>query len=317
MIYFILFCMSLLITFIIRKYASVLKLIDIPNERSSHTTPTPRGGGIAIIITFYAAFIYYHTLIDPQLFLAVCMGIPIAILGFLDDIKPLNVYLRLSIQSLSAMAALLLLGGIEEMQFGFFTLHGIWLNGIAFLIIIWFTNLYNFLDGIDGYAATQTLFVSLAAFTLFSEPSLLFLAPTTAGFLLFNRPKASIFMGDVGSTTIGFIFAIYILHAATTLHFSGWLVLLSLFWFDATVTLIRRWLNHEKLSLAHKKHMYQRLHLAKWSHQDIVLLGLIFNLSLFGILVITPEKYFFCILGITILVLIKLLHFVDSRKEFQ
>ncbi|MDD2828064.1 MAG: glycosyltransferase family 4 protein [Sulfuricurvum sp.] len=316
MIYLILFALSIIITFIIRKYASVLKLIDIPNERSSHTISTPRGGGVAIIITFYTAFFYYHAFIESQLFWAICMGVPIAIIGFFDDIKPLPVYVRLSVQILSALTVLLILGGVNEIQFGFFTLHGMWLNGIAFLMIVWFTNLYNFLDGIDGYAASQTIFVSIAAFTLFKEPTLLFIIPATAGFLLFNRPKASIFMGDVGSTSLGFIFAIYMIHDASTLHFSGWLVVLSLFWFDATITLIRRWLNHEKLSVAHKKHMYQRLHLAKWSHQNIVLLGLVFNLTLFGLLLITPEKYFLVILGVTLLLLAKLLYFVDSKKEF-
>ena len=317
MIYFLLFAISSILTILIIKYAPILKLIDIPNHRSSHTLPTPRGGGIAIVITFYGALFYFHELIEPQLFWALCMGIFIAILGFIDDRKGLHVYVRLSVQLLSSIGALLFLGGIQEVQFGLFTLHGIWLNAIALLMIVWFINLYNFLDGIDGYAAAQAIFVSIAAFILFAEPSLLFLASAVAGFLLFNRPKASVFMGDVGSTTLGFIFAIYMLHDGSTLHFTGWLILLSLFWFDATLTLFRRWRNREKLSSAHKKHMYQRLALSNWSHGKIVLLGVFFNLTLFCLVLITPNGYLFITFAITIILLFLLSYFVDLKKGFQ
>jgi len=317
MMYFLLFLASALLTYIIRSKAFLLGLIDTPGHRSSHTLPTPRGGGLAIIVTFFAALFYFHSEMDPSLFGGLCMAIPVALSGLIDDWKPLSAKVRLAIQFASAGGALFFLGGVQTLQFGLFELSGIWVNILALLIIVWLSNLYNFLDGLDGYAAAEGIFVSLGGFILFGYPELLFLAAAIAGFLLFNWHKASIFMGDVGSATLGFLFAVWMLYDAGTPHFNGWIILLSLFWFDATITLYRRWRNGEKLTEAHKKHLYQRLHQSGFSHSRVVLTGMAINLALFIALFYAPEDQYLLLLGFCLMILFGYLKYVDLKKGFE
>lgn len=311
------FFLSATFTYLIKTKADSLGLVDIPNERSSHHLPTPRGGGLAIILTFFGALFYFYSEIDSGLFWALCMALPIALIGFIDDLHPLSARLRISVQLVSAVGALWFLGGIQKFHFGSVEISGIWLNAVAVLIIVWLSNLYNFLDGLDGYAASQGLFVALGAFLLFNHIGLLWLASAIAGFLLFNWHKASIFMGDVGSMTLGFIFAVWMLYDAPTVHFSGWIILLSLFWFDATVTLLRRWRKKENLTKAHKKHMYQRLHQSGFSHADVVLSGMAVNLIFLTGLYFIPEIYHLYFLGFSIILLFLILKWIDSKKGFE
>lgn len=313
----IVFVLSALLTYAIKSKASAIGLVDIPNDRSSHHIPTPRGGGAAIILTFFAALIYFQSGLDPKLFWGLCMGIPVALIGLIDDLRPLSARLRMGVQIFSAAGALYFLGGVPRVDFGLFAVSGIYLNLIALLLIVWLTNLYNFLDGLDGYAAAQGIFVSLGGYWLFGNIELLWLASAIGGFLLFNWHKASIFMGDVGSTTLGFLFAVWMIQDAGTSHFSGWLVLLSLFGFDATVTLIRRWRNGEKLTQAHRKHMYQRLHQSGWSHSKVVLSAMSLNLLLLITLILTPPILYLYLLGFSIILLAGILLWIDSKKGFE
>ncbi len=315
----LIFTMTVLLTLAIRQYAHHKDLLDHPNDRSSHVEPTPKGGGLAIMLTFYSALIYFYfeTQLSTELFLALLSALPVVIISLIDDFYPLTAKVRFSIQLISAVAAIYFLGGVETLNFTLFNLHGIWLNFIAVLGIVWMTNLYNFLDGIDGYAGTEVLFVGLAAYILFGNETALLLAVATAGFLLFNWHKASIFMGDVGSAPLGFIFAILILHDASTPHFLGWLMLLSLFWFDATLTLLRRAKGKEQLSQAHKKHAYQRLHQAGLAHDKVVLLAMGLNVIIFVALYFLPTSSYLYLFLLLLVVLYSLTKYIDTKKAFD
>lgn len=313
------FLLSLLLTFGVRKVATRRALFDIPNARSSHECPTPHGGGIAIVVTFYGAlgWLFYSEGIEPGMFWALLCALPVVIVSFVDDIWSLPAKVRLAVQGGSAAMALYMLGGIDAIDVGFVTLTGGWLNVMAFVGILWLTNLYNFLDGIDGYAGSEALYVGVGAWLLLGSDIGLLVAAASLGFLLFNWHRASIFMGDVGSAPLGFIFAVLALHDAGSPDFIGWLVLLSLFWFDATVTLWRRWRNGERLYEAHKKHAYQRLHQAGFPHDRIVLLGMGLNGILFGLLWLAgPERYGFVFLA-AIAILWLAMKYVDHQKAFR
>lgn len=319
MIVFLVFLAAFLLTLIIRYIANKKELLDHPNERSSHTMPTPKGGGLAIIIAFYFAlfYLYLHAHIDSELFFALLSALPVIIISLLDDIYHLSAKIRLVVQFGSAAAALYFIGGVDTLGLGSFSLSGTWLNLLALLGIVWMTNLYNFLDGIDGYAGSEALFVGAAAYLLFGNETALLVAAAAAGFLLLNWYKASIFMGDVGSAPLGFIFAVLMLYDAGSPNFLGWMMLLALFWFDATLTLFRRMKRGEKLSQPHKKHAYQRLNQAGFTHDKVVLLATGVNLLIFTALYFTPEKgYLYLFLALMVL-LYSLTKRIDSMKAFD
>lgn len=315
MIYISLFLLSMVLTYGIRAYANKKAFFDIPNERSSHLTPVPRGGGLAIIIVFYIGLIYFQESIDSKLFYALLCAIPIVLVSFMDDVFIVSSKIRFLVQSASAGMALYFLGGVSSIDLVLFELHGWWLNMIAFIAIIWLTNLYNFLDGIDGYAGSEAVMVGSGLFVFFHNPLGLVIVAASLGFLFFNWDKASIFMGDVGSATLGFIFAVFVFYDTGGGSIYIWLILLSLFWFDATLTLIRRYRNGEIITQAHKKHAYQRLTQSGWSHSRVVLFSIIFNLIFFVLLYSVENVLIVFILNIIVLYVIMKL--IDAKKALK
>jgi Fuc2NAc and GlcNAc transferase len=315
----LLFLISVALTLLIKKMALKHAVIDLPNERSSHDVPTPRGGGIAIIVAFFIgiSYLFFRDAIAFSLYAALLSVIPVVIISLVDDIVPQSARRRIAVQLLSSLLALYFLGGVHTLHLGIVALEGFWLNGVALLMLLWFTNLFNFLDGLDGYAGSEALFVGLGAYALFGNMSALYLAAATAGFLLFNWHKASIFMGDVGSAPIGFMIAVLALYDGGSENFLGWMALFSLFLFDATVTLFRRFKKGEKLSVAHKKHMYQRLHQTGLSHSQVVLFLMMYNVAaLLLLLLFVPQDYWIVfIVGNLILYII--LKIVDRKKGFE
>ncbi len=314
MIYIGLFVLSIVLTYSIRSYANKKAIYDIPNERSSHSTPTPRGGGLAIMIVFYIGLVYFQESIDSTLFYALICAIPIALISLVDDVLTISSKVRFFIQSVSAAMALYFLGGVSSFDFILFELQGWWLNIIAFIAMIWLTNLYNFLDGIDGYAGSEAVMVGLGLFLFFHNPLGLVIVAACLGFLLFNWHKASIFMGDVGSATLGFIFAVFVFYDTSHGSIVIWLVLLSLFWFDATLTLIRRYRNGEVVTQAHKKHAYQRLTQSGWSHDKVVWFSLVFNLIFFVLLYFVENVLIVFIFNI--IALYTIVKLIDAKKSF-
>ncbi|MCG3692894.1 MraY family glycosyltransferase [Aliarcobacter butzleri] len=320
MIYIILLLISFLLTYFIKNYMIKKSLVASVNERSSHTVPTPHGGGIAIAITWFIGlfYIYFIGEIENSLFYALLFGAVISIVSFFDDIYELSPKLRLIIQAIVAIGGLYFLGGFEALTFGIFDIQNpIFTNIFAFFMIIWFINLYNFLDGINGYAGSEAIFLSLAGFILFGGNHFLVLAVAVLGFLYWNWNKAKIFMGDVGSTLLGYnvaIFTIYYANQEPT-NFWIWIILFSVYWFDATLTLIRRKLNKERLSQAHKKHAYQRLTQAGWSHYKVTNYSIGLNILLFAIVYFISNIFVAFLLAFVVLVLS--MKFIDSKKAFE
>ncbi|MDH1976390.1 MraY family glycosyltransferase [Aliarcobacter butzleri] len=320
MIDLILFLISFSLTYFIKNYMIKKSLVASVNERSSHTTPTPHGGGIALAITWFIGLTYLFIInqIEPNLFYALLFGIVISIVSFFDDIYELSPKLRLIIQAIVAIGGLYFLGGFETLTFGIFDIqNSIFTNIFAFFMIIWFINLYNFLDGINGYAGSEAIFLSLAGFILFGGNHFLVLAVAVLGFLYWNWNKAKIFMGDVGSTLLGYNVAIFTIYYANQEpnNFWIWIILFSVYWFDATLTLIRRKLNKEKLSQAHKKHAYQRLTQAGWSHYKVTNYSIGLNVLLFAIVYFISNIFVAFLFSFVVLVLV--MKFIDSKKAFE
>lgn len=320
MIYLILLIFSFLLTYFIKNYMIKKSLVASVNERSSHTVPTPHGGGIAIAITWFIGLFYLYFIgqIENNLFYALLFGAVISIVSFFDDIYELSPKLRLIIQAIVAIGGLYFLGGFETLTFGIFDIqNSIFTNIFAFFMIIWFINLYNFLDGINGYAGSEAVFLAVAGFILFGGNHFLVLAVAVLGFLYWNWNKAKIFMGDVGSTLLGYnvaIFTIYYANQEPT-NFWIWIILFGVYWFDATLTLIRRKLNKERLSQAHKKHAYQRLTQVGWSHYKVTNYSIVLNILLFAIVYFISNIFVAFLLAFVVLVLV--MKFIDSKKAFE
>lgn len=323
MIYLVLFFISLLITFLIKQIAIKKSLLAMPNERSSHITPTPHGGGIAIALTWFLGLIYLFTCkeINTQLFSALMVGVVLSVVSFLDDLYELSPKKRLLTQAFVSLLGLYLLGGLAKIDLGFFVIDNqILTNGFAFLGIMWFINLYNFLDGIDGYAGSEAVFLGVAGWFLFGESYFLVLVVCVLGFLVWNWHKAKIFMGDVGSTLLGYnvaIFAIYHQNYGTPILV--WLIFFGLFWFDATLTLFRRYRNGEKLSIAHKKHAYQRLTQSGWSHEKVVVYSILLNMLLvvLGYIAFVFQGLSMACFIVTIILLYGVIKWIDTKKRFE
>lgn len=266
-------------------------MLDIPNERSSHERPTPRGGGLAIVVASTAGFLLLWTVgrIDDRLLLAlVGPALMVAVIGWIDDRQPLSASRRLVAHFVAASIAVALLDGLPPLQFGRTVVELGWLGHVmAVLALVWALNLFNFMDGIDGIAASEAIFVTaggallLAVFhgSTTSMPALI-VAAGCSGFLLWNWPPARIFMGDVGSGFLGFVIAVLAIAAARDDGSAPfvWLTLGGVFFVDATVTLVRRLARGQRPQEAHRTHAYQWL-ARRWnSHVRVTLAVLAVNL---------------------------------------
>ncbi len=320
MIYIILFLISFTLTYFIKNYAIKKSLVAQVNERSSHTVPTPHGGGVAIAVTWFLGLLYLYVSdqINQTLFYSLMIGIIISIISYLDDLYELNPKIRLIVQTLVALCGLISLGGLDTLELGFFSIENqIVTNIFALLLIIWFINLYNFLDGIDGYAGSEAVFLSVAGFLLFGGEHFLVLAVGVLGFLVWNWHKAKIFMGDVGSTLLGYNIAIFTIYYSNEQPSNIWIwsIIFALFYFDATLTLYRRYKNGEKLSQAHKKHAYQRLSQSGWSHSKVTTYSIVVNIFLF-ILVYSYLNIYVSFV-ITMFLLYAITRYIDKEKKFK
>jgi len=279
------------LTWIARCYSLHKKILDIPNERSSHLIPTPRGGGISIVLTFILSlFILYQIdLIKSQLaFALIGGGIGIAFVGYLDDVVSVKARFRIIIHSLAALWVIYWIGQLTFLDFGIVKLS---LHGLSILFttigIVWCINFYNFMDGIDGLAGSEGVFVSVVAgFALWLTGVyslslvMLLLASTIAGFTAWNWPPAKIFLGNVGSEFLGFTFAALGLYTINQgfLSITFWWLILAVFFSDATFTLLYRIYKGNSWYSAHKEHAYQHLILHGANHKKIILSIIMINM---------------------------------------
>ena len=288
---------SAISTWLAISYAKRRRLIDEPGVRRSHSTPTPRGGGIGIVIAALVAgcvpaMIRPPTSIGAAVVLTVAIVI-VAAAGWIDDHRGLSARTRFAAHCIAAIifllpviAAVALSPDALEENFTT-TVSTVWISlAVIVFAIVWFVNLHNFMDGIDGLLAAQAIFVLGAlAFVCrhVGEPhagEILVFAGAAAGFLPFNFPRARIFMGDVGSGVLGLLIAVAVLwqmSAPDTALASG-IVLCSAFVTDATCTLISRIARGRRWYSAHREHLYQWLVRSGFSHARVVALYMGWNL---------------------------------------
>lgn len=258
------------LTGMVRRAALRKGIMDVPNSRSSHTQPTPRGGGLAIvgaIVISTTICIAFGLLRLSHLVIAMSAGLAVAAVGWLDDRYHLPARSRALVHLVSAVWCVFWLGGMSSLRIGAHTLGFNWFGSVVAVIgVVWLTNLYNFMDGLDGLSGSEAVFVAaiggyFAYRAGLQEIAFLswIVASASLGFLLWNWPPAKIFMGDVASGFLGFIFATLALASENTggPPLSIWILLLGVFVVDATATLIRRVLQGERWHEPHRSHAYQ------------------------------------------------------------
>jgi len=259
---------------------------------------------------------------DKSLYYALISGIILTLVSLIDDLRGLKPFIRLIFHFITSIIAFVLLGGLRQL-----ILPGIEMNynyivyPLAIIGMVWFINLFNFMDGIDGFASLEAIIICLVLFLLSGSIINLLLISCISGFLFWNWPKAKIFMGDVGSTQLGFILVVLGIYFHNTFRFSilNWIMLSSPFWFDATLTLYRRWRNGEKLSEAHRKHAYQRIVQSGFSHLKVNIWLLIINAFVVGIILIYREIKILQIplFLLTLLSFYLMTKYVDGKVPFK
>lgn len=283
------FIAAFALTGLIRRYALHSNVLDVPNARSSHSLPTPRGGGMAIVAVFLAGTgaLLALGMLDKEHSLALFgAGAWVALIGFIDDHRHIPAGWRLLAHFIGAAWGLYWLGGFPPVLGQGFNL-GWFGQVIGLLYLVWLLNLYNFMDGIDGIAGVEAItagFGGAALFALSGGDGLwleaAMLAAAATGFLIWNFPPAKIFMGDGGSGFLGIVLGLMSLQAAwlNPNLFWSWLCLLGVFVVDATLTLWRRFRRGEKLHEAHRSHAYQFAARRFRSHKTVTLFVAAVNL---------------------------------------
>ncbi len=323
-------CLVILLDSRVRRYAIKRALLDIPNHRSSHDNPTPRGGGLAILITYVGILPFIGYLYPSGWNILLLIGLSAAAiggLGWVDDRSGLSPGLRLVIQSLVAIGLIAVIGPFRELELGGLMYDLQWLAWpVTLLWVVWLTNLYNFMDGIDGIAGTEAAVGSgtiAVWFALYGEGYLaivsLVLMGAVLGFLVWNWPPARIFLGDVGSIMLGMLFAVLSVIGVTKygMPWTGFIILLSVFLADATVTLIRRIIRKEILSQPHRSHFYQRAVQCGWSHRQVTTSVLLVNLVLAGLATLEVMRVRPGILwiGLAVILLVILALFITQHER--
>lgn len=290
------FIISIVLTKFVKDYALNKNIMDIPNERSSHVVPTPRGGGVAIVVAVLCSWFGVLYLEEASLFLIV--GIPsflIASLGWFDDRYNLSARCRFLFQIVVATVCsyflLQLSEGLFWRDFGLWELPLVVTIVFCVLFIGWMTNLYNFMDGIDGITSMQTISVcflsALFAYQFSMEIFAIYLIIgfSCLGFLYWNWSPAKIFMGDVGSSFLGFILAAVAVASHVVvpkISLRVMFIIHGVFLVDATYTLFRRLLTGEVVYQAHRDHAYQHAVQRGFSHKTVSLFVLLVNICWLG-----------------------------------
>ena len=273
-----------------RDYALKHRVLDVPNARSSHLKPTPRGGGVAIIIVFFvvaAALSVWSMPTAMEALDASVIGLTalvVVVVGWLDDRRSLSPSFRIAAHFAAAFVCVVYFG-VPDVPLGPWMIDLAWLGWpLAAIAMVWCLNFFNFMDGIDGIAAVEAVTMAIGAWILLAvaapghvlAPYLWLLAAAVAGFLLWNWPPAKIFMGDAASGFLGFLLAQFALVTSGPGEMVGvnvwcWLILFGVFFTDSTVTLALRVVARERLSHAHRRHAYQRLSRSLQKAEGVVL----------------------------------------------
>lgn len=283
---FVVFVASLvwLLCFALSNPSSKFYVLDNPNDRSLHSDPKPRVGGVAIVSSIFVAWLiiaFTHDIASFNYFMFVGLGV-LSTVSYFDDHHSISQVWRLIVHVIAAIILVLSGIGISETSLHIDALvgFGIAFNALIILVIVWCVNLYNFMDGMDGLAGGMGVigFGCFAWFGWHAGNSLFLLmacivVAANFGFLLHNFPPAKIFMGDVGSISMGYLLAFFSLWGVFDKVFEWWVPILifSPFFVDATVTLIKRLFCGEKVWIAHKSHHYQKLIQMGWAQKKTVI----------------------------------------------
>ncbi|WP_341895521.1 glycosyltransferase family 4 protein [Ferrovibrio terrae] len=273
-------------------------VLDIPNDRSSHTDATPRGGGVAVTAGILFGCIVWSVFDFSDFFVLVLLGMAaLALVSWLDDRHGgLPVGLRFGVQMLAVGAVLALLPDFATITQGAVPL---WLERVVlFLAWLWFTNLFNFMDGINGITGVEMVTVGAGSVLVaaWQHPDLanapgLVVAMAALGFLPWNWGKAKVFLGDVGSVPVGYLLGLLLLLLALSGAWAAALILPMYYWVDATYTLLRRGLRGEKVWQAHRSHFYQQGARKFGSHAAVALRIAALNLLLVGLALASLQSW--------------------------
>ncbi len=269
----------------------------MPNERSSHTVPTPSGAGLAIACVFLGVVLFFGiaNILDRSVAWALAGGGSlVAAVGWIDVHYTLKARYRIVVQIVAAIFAIWSLNGMPSIDLGFMRLSlGIGGSLLAVLVIVWMSNLYNFMDGIDGLIGAETIVVGFVGGAFLASAGAWdlayiswILAISAAGFLVWNWHPAKIFMGDVGSVLIGFSFAVIVIASENkgSIPIVGWIILLAMFIADATLSTLRRVLRGERWFMAHRTFSYQRAVQMGYRHDQVVIRAMGISSVLAGIM---------------------------------
>ncbi len=283
---------TLAATYAVLRILQKRTLFDHPNPRSSHTSPTPRGGGIAIVAILVPAWALIGlsgTGNGPEVWTVAVSALGLAGLSWLDDMGGLPPLVRLSGQAVAVAATLSVMQGYEMFFAGLLPpALDIFLAGVLW---VWFINLFNFMDGIDGIAGTEAVCIGLGVTGVALAVGLgqtfplygLAIAAAALGFLWWNWQPAKVFMGDVGSIPLGYLLGWLLLGLAGQGQWAPALILPLYYLADATVTLVRRGLRGETVWRAHREHFYQKMSQRGFSHAFVVITILTANLALIAL----------------------------------
>lgn len=320
-----------LLTGFARRYAVGKRMLDVPTARSSHTVPTPRGGGIGIALPSLIgiAALALGGPLAADVAIALCGGgALVALVGWFDDRYGLPKILRLLVHVVAAVWAVAWLGGLPALDLGGPRVQLGTAGSIAAVIgTVGAINIYNFMDGIDGVAGAEAFSVAVVAAPLLvlSGDSGIALATalvagSTLGFLLWNWPPAKIFMGDAGSGLLGFLFAGLAMSSENhgSLPALVWATLLAVFIVDGVFTILRRALRGEPVHVAHRKHAYQRLVRSGRSHAAVTVAVLLVNavLGLIAIMAVSSGRVWECAL-LAFLLVAGMYVLVDLAQPFD
>jgi Fuc2NAc and GlcNAc transferase len=283
---------SALLTWLVRRLALAHDFMDHPNERSSHVKPTPQGGGAAIVVVVTFTLVVLTALGRLSL-VEFCVlaggGLAVALVGLIDDWRLLSTHVRLAVHFAAASWALFWLEGLPPLRIGDQLIAFGWAGyPLGVFGIVWSLNLFNFMDGIDGLAASEAAFVTIAGVLVLAAGSLttgvplvgLALGGACCGFLFWNWPPARIFLGDVGSGYLGYTLSCLAIISAheNPVALFVFVILGAVFIVDATVTFVRRIARHERYDVGHRTHGYQRLARRWGSHLPVTTAALVTNI---------------------------------------
>lgn len=322
---------SFVLVGLMRSLALKFVWLDVANARSLHSGSKPRGGGLAIVIANLVAVTlvaHHHLLVSHLLYPISIGGLLIAAVGLYDDLAPVSVRVRLAIQSVAAWIAVSQLGGITTLTlFTHVILLGAWGKLLAFVGVLWLINLFNFMDGIDGLATSQAIFMlvtaAVALFTIGVHGLVIIyciLAAALSGFLVWNWAPAKIFLGDVGSSFIGYMMACLLLHSVNNqlLPLTFWLTIGGCFFVDATYTLLKRLATGQRVYQAHRLHAYQKVSLLLESHARVVVLIQLINclwLLPLAFITLQSNRYQFVCMLSAILPLLLVARLLQAGKQ--